>query len=274
MKLNSVFKKISQQLDVEFGELSKEISHPADSGEARENALRNLLKNYLPKRIAIDTGYIIDTQGNTSKQMDVVIYDSTIATIFDVSGIKYFPCEIVIAVGQVKSDIKSRERLSAALLNIESVKKLDRSNHGENEIVTGPGISLKGLKFDPSTEHRDQILGFIFTRTSMARQAILEELQEYNGKLDRQLWLNVFCAYKNFLISYESEKGLTPSAMDAKNMYCTIETEAPNLLLVFLSILANFVNIAHVARPNYFSYADILTTNHTDHPLTTNIRNP
>ena len=143
MKLNSVFKKISQQLDVEFGELSKEISHPADSGKARENALRSLLKNYLPKRIAIDTGYIIDTQGNTSKQMDVVIYDSTIATIFDVNGIKYFPCEIVIAVGQVKSDINSRERLSAALLNIESVKKLDRSNHGKNEIVTGPGISLK-----------------------------------------------------------------------------------------------------------------------------------
>lgn len=271
MKLSSVFKKISQQLDVEFGELSKEISHPADSGKARENALRNLLKNYLPKRIAIDTGYIIDAQGNISRQIDIVIYDSMVATIYDVNGIKYFPCEIVIAVGQVKSDINSRERLSAALLNIESVKKLDRSNQGKSEIITGPGISLKGVKFDPSTEHRDQILGFVFTRTSMTRQTILEELQKYNGKLNRQLWLNVFCAYKDFLISYESDKGLTPSAMDAKNMYCTVETETPNLLLLFLSILANFVNIAHIARPNYFSYAEILTTSHTDHPLTTNI---
>ncbi len=172
-------------------------------------------------------------------------------------------------MGEVKSNINSRRDLEDALNKIKSVKELDRSNQGKNLIITGPGISLKGLKFDPLTQHRDQILGFIFIRTSMTKETILEALQEYNSKVERRLWPNIFCAYRNFLISYEGdEKGLTPSAMDADRMYCTTEEEIPNLLLLFICILSTFISEAHVARPNYFDYANIVTTMHTDHPLT------
>ncbi|MBA7502169.1 hypothetical protein ES706_00751 [subsurface metagenome] len=270
MGLNATFRKISRQLDMEFGELSTEIPHRLKSGEARENVLRKFLTKYLPQRVGIEQGFVIDAQGQKSKQTDVVIYDKTVATVFDINGVKYFPCEIVLAVGEVKSDINSRRELGDALNKIKSVKKLDRSNQGKNLILTGPGISLKGIKFDPLTQHRDQILGFIFTRTSMNKETILEALREYNSRMERRLWLNLFCAYKNFLISYESnEKGLTSSAMDADRMYCTIENEIPNLVFLFTSILATFINEAHIARPNYFEYANIATTMHTDHPLTT-----
>jgi len=185
--------------------------------------------------------------------------------------VKYFPCEVVLAVGEVKANIDSKRELEDALDKIRSVKELDRSNRGKNLIVTGPGISLSGFKFDPLTQHRDQILGFVFTRTTMSKEAVLEVLQEYNSKVERRLWLNIFCAYKQFLISYEGEdeKGpyLTPSTMDAKRMYCTTEDEVPNLLALFISILSTFINEAHVARPDYFDYLNIMTTMHTDHPL-------
>lgn len=268
MKLSDIFRKVSEQFDIEFGEIVKEISHPGKSGEAREYALRKILKKYLPQRVGIDQGFVIDAQGRESKQIDIVIYDKTVATIFEIGNVKYFPCEIVLTVGEVKSDINSKRNLEDALNKIKSVKELDRSNQGKNLLITGPGISLQGLKFDPLTQYRDQILGFIFTRTSMSKKSILEAIQEYNSKIEHRLWLNLFCAYKNFLISYEGEKGLTPSAMDAKQMYCTTEDEAPNLLLLFISILSTFVNGAHIARPDYFSYLNIITTLHTDHPLT------
>lgn len=273
MELSATFRKMSRQLDIEFGELSTEISHHVKSGEARENVLREFLTKYLPQRVGIEQGFVIDAQGEESKQIDIVIYDKTVATVFNVNGVRYFPCEIVLAVGEIKSDINSRRDLEDALNKIKSVKKLDRSNQGKNLIITGPGISLQGLKFDPLTQYRDQILGFIFTRTSMTKGTILEALQEYNSKVERRLWLNLFCAYKNFLVSYESnEKGLTPSAMDADRMYCTVEDEIPNLLLLFISVLATFINEAHVARPSYFEYANIITTVHTDHPSTTSKR--
>ncbi len=268
MKVSNLFKKISREFGIEFDEVAKEISHNLKSGEARENALREILKKYLPQRIGVDQGFIIDTQGRESKQIDIVVYDKTVATIFEASGIKYFPCEVVLAVGEVKSNIDSTKKLLDALDKIKSVKELDRSNQGNNLIITGPGISLNILKFDPKTQHRDQILGFIFTRSSMTRESILEAIQKYNSKIDRRFWFNILCAYNDFIISYENEKELTLSAMDAKSMYCTNEKEVKNLLLLFVSILATFVNEAHVARPNYFDYTNIETTWHSDHPLT------
>jgi hypothetical protein len=271
MRLSNLFRSIARQFDIEFNEATREVSHALESGEAREYALRKLLKKYLPKRVGIDRGFVIDAQGRISKQIDIVIYDKTVATVFEVGNVKYFPCEVVLAVGEVKANIDSKRELEDALDKIRSVKELDRSNRGKNLIVTGPGISLSGLKFDPLTHHRDQILGFIFTRTTMSKEAVLEVLQEYNSRVERRLWLNIFCAYKQFLISYESEdeRGpyLTSSTMDAKRMYCTTEDELPNLLALFISILSTFINEAHVAGPNYFDYLNIMTTMHTDHLL-------
>jgi hypothetical protein len=56
--------------------------------------------------------------------------------------------------------------------------------------------------------------------------------------------------------------------MDAKYLYCTKESEVPDLLLLFYCILATFVEEAHVARPLYFSYGDIASTGATYHELT------
>jgi len=267
MRLSSTFRKISNRFRVEFDELATEISHSQTAGEAREYALRNILEKYLPRRAGVDEGFVIDAHGGESKQIDVVIYDKTVGTVFEVLDTKYFPCEAVIAIGEVKSDILSSRNLQNALDKIRSVKELDRSNNGKNLIVSGPGVSIKGLQFDPSTNHRDQIFGFIFTSTSMTRESIINHLQEHNSCTDRRYWMNLFCDYNRFLVSYETSQALYPSAMDATYLYCTKDSEIPDLLLLFYSILANFVDEAHVARPNYFSYAQIAETKATYHGL-------
>jgi hypothetical protein len=104
VKLSSTFRKISQTLAVEFNELAKEIDHAQLSGESREYALTTQLRKYLPERVAVDRGFVIDAKGSTSKQQDVVIYDRTVSAVFEINSVKYYPCEIVIAVGEVKAD--------------------------------------------------------------------------------------------------------------------------------------------------------------------------
>jgi len=116
MKLSSTFKKISKQFIVEFDEISTEIQHNLSAGEAREDTLRELLKKYLPQRAGVDRGFVIDVHGKESKQIDVVIYDRTVGTAFEISGTKYFPCEAVIAVGEVKSDINSEKNFRMLLV--------------------------------------------------------------------------------------------------------------------------------------------------------------
>lgn len=267
MKLSSTFRKISRQFQIEFEGIAKEISHKQTAGEARESALRGLLEKYLSRRVGVDRGFVIDAHGGESKQIDVVIYDTSVGTVFDVSGAKHFPCESVIAVGEVKSDISSTSKLQDALDKIRSVKELDRSNNGKNLMISGPGVSLEGSKFDPVTHHRDQVFGFIFTSTSLRRETLIDYLQDYSKRTDRRYWMNVFCDYNRFLISYECPTGLSPSAMDATYFYCTEDGEIPDVLLLFYCILATFIDRAHVARPDYFSYAEIAQTKATYHEL-------
>jgi len=267
MKLNSTFRKISAQFKIEFNEIASEINHNLTAGMAREKAIISLLIKYLPKRIGVDSGFVIDASGTESKQIDVVIYDKNNGVVFEVGGAKYFPCETVLAVGEVKSDISSRVKLEDALNKIKSVKELDRSNKGRNELITGPGISLKGIKYEPLSNHRDQIFGFIFTGNSMTKESIVQYILDYNKDNDRKNWMNLFCDIDKLLISYchGEDSGeelilLEPSAMDATSIYCTQENEIPDLLLLFYSIIANFVQIAHIARPIVFDYAAIAGT--------------
>jgi hypothetical protein len=267
MKLSSTFRKVSTTFATEFTDLAKEIDHPVLSGESREHALTALLQKYLPQRVGVSRGIVIDAHGAESRQQDVVIYDRTVGTVFEINSIRHFPCESVIAVGEVKANITSVATLTDALEKIRSVKTLDRSNGGQNKITTGPGISLKGVEFNPSKNHRDQILGFVFTSSSLAKETLLERIQSYNAQHPRTEWMNLFCDFKKYLVSYECDS-LYPSAMDAKYLYCTKESEVPDLLLLFYCILATFVEEAHVARPLYFSYGDIASTGATYHELT------
>lgn len=268
MRLSSLFSKLSKQFKVEFEQIAREIKHNQTAGEAREYAVKSLLQKYLPERVAVDRGFVIDANGGESKQIDVVIYDKTVGTRFELSGASYFPCESVIAVGEVKSDINSEKNLKDALGKIKSVKELDRSNKGKNLIISGPGVSLKGLTFDPIKRHYDQIFGFIFTSTSMKSDSIIKYLQGYNREVDRRYWMNVFCDYNKFILSYKNKDGLlTTSAMDAVLLYCTTEKEISDLLLLFYTLLASFVHGAHVARVDQFSYAQIDSTNISTHEL-------
>jgi hypothetical protein len=268
MRLSRVFESIAAIMDLEFRELASEVSHPGESGAAREAAVRRVLCGYLPGRVAVDTGFVIDAKGQESRQLDIVIYDKSITSGFVVSDVRYFPCEAVIAVGEVKSSITSVDAMEDSLAKVESAKALDRSYDGTNELVTGPGISLSTLpKFNHRANFRDQIFGFIFTRTAMTKERTIGCVQSYNSARERHLWPNLFCAYQDYLVSYENAKGLSPSPMDASNLYCTDESERPQLALLFVTILSSFVTAAHVARPNYFTYASISSTMHKDYSL-------
>ena len=82
----------------------------------------------LPRGIGVGSGFVIDSFGNTSRQMDVVLYEKEICPVFAINNdpdSTYYPCEGVIAVGEVKSYIGSGE-LEDIFRKIESVKKLRR----------------------------------------------------------------------------------------------------------------------------------------------------
>ena len=148
---------------------------PGLVGSARETPTRKRLGHLLPEGIAVGSGCVIDSHGGTSKQMDVVLYEKHLCpeySINDDPATTYYPCEGVIAVGEIKSRMASRD-LEDTFAKIASVKKLRRyarrSPDGLGLGATvpyrsyGASTSIGGTQaqdFDQDAKPFDQIFGF------------------------------------------------------------------------------------------------------------------
>ena len=174
------FDPISYAIDVgrellsSFAQAGKATT-PGLVGSARETPTRKRLEHLLPEGIAVGSGCVIDSHGGTSRQMDVVLYEKHLCPEFSINddaATTYYPCEGVIAVGEIKTEMASRD-LDDTFAKIASVKKLRRyarrSDDGLGLGATvpfrsyGASTSASGTEaeeFDQDTKPLDQIFGF------------------------------------------------------------------------------------------------------------------
>ena len=120
-------RRIGERLVDEFGD-AKAGNTPLGVGTAGEQPVRKQLESVLPRGIAVGEGFVIDSYGGTSRQQDVVLYERDICPVFSINDTPqttYYPCEGVIAVGQIKSWL-DRQSLRDAVDTIASVKELRR----------------------------------------------------------------------------------------------------------------------------------------------------
>ena len=143
--LPELFASMQQQMSAQLSTNRAFIHHPGSKGDSLENAWIEWLRSYLPNRYSVDKAIIIDHLGNTSHQIDVVIYDNYFTPfIFTQNGFHYVPAEGVYAIFEVKPDIKgnvgSDSYIEYAGKKIESVRQLTR---------TSTSMINSGKKFPP-----------------------------------------------------------------------------------------------------------------------------
>ena len=140
-------KRVGADLVAEF-EKARSATTAELVGSAMETAARKQLEQILPAGVAVGTGCVIDTYGNTSKQTDVILYERDICPVFRVNSddpkAAYYPCEGVIAVGEIKSVIGKKE-LEDAFEKIASVKSLKR-NYDHPKYQDHKGRRLYGYR--------------------------------------------------------------------------------------------------------------------------------
>jgi hypothetical protein len=102
--------------------LSGLFDHATTTGQAREFLVARVLKTILPPIAHIGSGKVIDSLGNSSRQIDIIIYDARFPLMRVEGGGLYF-VEGVLATIEVKSIVDSRE-LETALENCRSVLTL------------------------------------------------------------------------------------------------------------------------------------------------------
>ena len=151
-------RRIGERLIDKFKD-AKTGTTPSTVGTAAEQPVRYQLEQILPRGIAVGEGFVIDSYGGTSRQQDVILYERDICPVFSVNKTPqatYYPCEGVIAVGEVKSSL-DKASLSDAFQKVASVKQLRR--HIVHEFMPNPttGEPIPSNR-DYLTTHRDSIV--------------------------------------------------------------------------------------------------------------------
>src|ERR1700704_4991774 len=81
----------------------KSFGHAPSKGDASENVWLQLLQTYLPERYQSATAHVVDSKGNFSDQIDVVVFDRQYSPfILHFEGQMIVPAESVYAVFEAK----------------------------------------------------------------------------------------------------------------------------------------------------------------------------
>jgi hypothetical protein len=241
---------VAERMWVSFSE--KLIPHSLEFGLDREQIVREFLSLHLPKRFGVSTGFVIDSSGAISRQMDVIIYDCNDCPRFETVGGKFFfPCEAVVGVGQVKSRIGSKRQFLDCLENLRSVKILDRSAGDEN-FDRRDGRPLEHTKV-----HLDQIFSFVFVIDHCIKEELLRKtLFEHIAENERWLWPNLVYCFNKYLLTFSCGFGVCPNPMDAFAISVIEGTSRAELLLYFYRLLARALSVTTVGSFSYLKYLE------------------
>lgn len=113
------------------------LPHPGEIGSEVEKVFHFALMEALPERIGVCSGFVQDSKGNTSRQLDVILYDKANAAPIFSKGISVLPSECVYAAGEIKTKLCKAE-IKDAFEKCASFKKLDRSAHLGGPCVAEP----------------------------------------------------------------------------------------------------------------------------------------
>ena len=246
--LENLLKAAGRRMSADLAE--RLIPHPGELGTEREEIIRQFLRAYLPKRFEISSGFVFDSSGSVSKQLDVIVANSLVCPRFETAGgRRFYPCESVVAVGQVKSLLDSRRLLREALSNLASAKSLDRSARGK-------AIDADhGEQIDPLRNYLHQIFTFIFIiGETLGSETMRHELIKRILAVEAHLWPNVVFALNKYLATFCCDFGVCPNPMDARGIALQSSSEDDDLLMRFYLLLGGAVQATRVSAFSYWDY--------------------
>lgn len=154
-QLANLFKNQQQKMKIDL-ETSSFMFHPVDNGDHSENTWIQFFQKYLPKRYKVAKATVIDSEGDSSDQLDIVIFDQQYSyLVFQSDGITYVPAESVYAAFEVKPEINNKY-LKYATDKAKSLRSLKRTS---THIPTASGV------LDPKPLH-EIIFGILANRYS------------------------------------------------------------------------------------------------------------
>lgn len=233
----ALFKGMQSQMESTLVLGRASISHPGEMGEAAEESWRKWLRAYLPKRYRVDKAFVIDSEGNISDQIDIVIYDGQYSYfVFQHEQVIYIPAESVYAVIEVKQML-NKQYIDYAGDKAASVRQLKR---------TSIEIPFVGGIYRPKPLHK--ILAGIIAIESDWKDPLGNSLKNNLKNRDDNHFIDFGCAIKHgsFWVQNTPKFCLKKSAPDE------------SLLFFFLQLVKSLQQICTVPAIDITEYAKTL----------------
>lgn len=99
---------VHKELDEKLKKIKESIVHPI-TGVTAENHLCDLLKEYLPKRYIVESGFAVDSSGNRSDNIDILVADTlNIPPLCCEPNYKVFAIESVAAAIEITTGPRNK----------------------------------------------------------------------------------------------------------------------------------------------------------------------
>ena len=215
------------------------IGHSRTKGAASELQWLAMLRKYLPERYCADSAFILDSDGQISEQIDVVIYDRHYSPfLFREEGVTYIPAESVYAVFEVKQVLK-RRTLEYAGGKAASVRRLQR---------TSVAIAHAGGSFPPKEPPR--ILAGFLALDRQRNSLLGERFRDRLAALDADSRLDLGCVLRHGGFAVEYPPDAPP----------VVQTSQPDTALIFffVKLLERLQAMGTVPAVDFGKYGRVL----------------
>ena len=244
VNLKEIYAGMQQEMlgKLQVGAIS--FVHPGTMGDNSEANWIDWFKNYLPKRYKVAKGIIIDSAGNQSHQIDLVIYDAQYSyLVFNQGDSKLIPAESVYAIFEVKQDL-NKTNIEYAGEKAKSVRSLYRTS--------APIKYAKG-EYPPKPLH--EILAGVLTTRSAWVDPIVSNTVKYIKERSYEEHLDFVCSISNntFVVENNTFVSEYDSSQTPIIRFCEKDE---SLVFLLLNLLRRLQDIGTVPAIDYSKYAE------------------
>lgn len=250
MDIAKIFDEVAQQMRADWNKAKNATSHPVLKGASPETAFRDFLRQYLPKSLDISSGVIVDSTGNQSRQIDVIISDVAKTPIFYKNDLmRVVPIECVYAVIEVKAHLDCTE-IDNIFKNMISVRHLKKEAYYKPAGVIVYTDNLYGKEWNIWPTNY-----FVFAIDSIELGSLASyiDAKHKEGNLPEYQRIDCICVLNRGVICNINANGLYGALPEPNSKLFVCNTK--RALLLFYALTSNYLN---QARLPIFRFKDYL----------------
>jgi hypothetical protein len=252
-RLRALIDAVQEQMLIDFERRSRQVPQMAERGGAREDYVRAFLRDHLPGRFGVASGFVFDASGGVSDQLDCIVYDKLAAPIFPVSDTRrLIPIECVSGVVSIKSTLTLAE-LRNAHSNVLSAVRLDRFAGGRlNAMYGGVPSDAQHVGAGPG----EPIFGAIFAFDSPSIESVAVNLHGLNEALVPRERIGLIGVLGKGVVSQIDDSRRFEPTYESTARVALCE-DARAALFLFYAILANQVTRRVPVFLSYLRYLGV-----------------